>query len=63
MSELKEIVEKFIELDDDLNAKIEEALGDSEELPESFEEDNTAQSMKWVKSTTASNIRYLMRNS
>lgn len=43
MSELKELVEKFIELDDDLNAKIEEALGDSEELPESFEEDNAAQ--------------------
>ena len=38
MSELKELVEKFIELDDDLNEKIENALNEDEELPESFEE-------------------------
>lgn len=43
MSELKELVEKFIELDDDLNAKIEEALDENEELPESFEEENQDQ--------------------
>ncbi|WP_458455016.1 SseB family protein [Methanobrevibacter sp.] len=43
MSELKELVEKFIELDDDLNAKIEESLDDNDELPESFEAENEAQ--------------------
>lgn len=37
MSELKQLVEKFIELDDDLNEKIEAALDESEELDESFE--------------------------
>ena len=43
MSELKELVEKFIELDDDLNEKIENALNEDEELPESFEEENKDQ--------------------
>lgn len=43
MSELKQLVEKFIELDDDLNEKIENALNEDDELPESFEEDNKAQ--------------------
>lgn len=43
MSELKELIEKFIELDDDLNEKIENALDDNEELPESFEDDNQEQ--------------------
>ena len=43
MSELKELVEKFIELDDDLNEKIENALDDSEELPEGFEEEHQDQ--------------------
>ena len=43
MSELKQLVEKFIELDDDLNEKIEAALDDNEELPESFEEENADQ--------------------
>lgn len=43
MSELKQLVEKFIELDDDLNAKIEKELETSDELSESFEEDNKNQ--------------------
>ena len=43
MSELKQLVEKFIELDNDLNAKIEKELENSEELPESFEDDNKEQ--------------------
>ena len=43
MSELKQLVEKFIELDDNLNEKIEKELENAEELPESFEEDNQEQ--------------------
>lgn len=43
MSELKELIEKFIELDDDLNEKIEKVLETSEDLPESFEKDNEEQ--------------------
>lgn len=43
MSELKELVAKFIELDDDLNEKIENALDENEELDESFEQDNKEQ--------------------
>ena len=43
MSELKELVEKFIELDDDLNEKIESALDENDELDDSFEEDNKEQ--------------------
>ncbi len=43
MSEVKQLIEKFIELDDDLNKKIEESLDENEELPESFEEENIDQ--------------------
>lgn len=43
MSELKELVKKFIELDDDLNEKIEAVLDENEEIPESFEEENKEQ--------------------
>ena len=43
MSELKDLIKKFIEIDDDLNEKIENALDESEELPESFEKDNEEQ--------------------
>ena len=43
MSELKQLIEKFIELDDDLNEKIENSLDENEELPESFEEENIDQ--------------------
>ena len=43
MSELKDLVKKFIELDDDLNEKIEKELENSDELPETFEENNKDQ--------------------
>ena len=43
MSEVKQLIEKFIELDDDLNEKIENSLDENEELPESFEEENIDQ--------------------
>ena len=43
MSELKQLVEKFIELDDDLNEKIENALDDNGDLSDSFEEENKEQ--------------------
>ncbi len=43
MSELKELVKKFIEIDDDLNEKIEAVLDENEEIPESFEEENKEQ--------------------
>lgn len=43
MSELKELVEKFIELDDDLSEKIEKELETSEELSDEFEEENKDQ--------------------
>ncbi|MGX8694280.1 MAG: SseB family protein [Methanobrevibacter sp.] len=43
MSELKELVEKFIEIDDDLNEKIENALDENGELDETFEEENKEQ--------------------
>lgn len=43
MSELKELVEKFIEIDDDLNEKIENALDENDELDDSFEDDNKEQ--------------------
>ena len=43
MSELKQLVEKFIELDDDLNEKIEKELENSDELDESFEIENKEQ--------------------
>ena len=43
MSEVKQLIEKFMELDDDLNEKIENSLDENEELPESFEEENIDQ--------------------
>lgn len=43
MSELKDLVKKFIEIDDNLNEKIEKELENSEELSDSFEEDNKEQ--------------------
>ena len=43
MSELKELIERFIELDDDLEEKIEKALETADELDEKFEEENEAQ--------------------
>ena len=43
MSEVKDLVKKFIELDDDLNEKIEAVLDENEEIPESFEEENKEQ--------------------
>ena len=43
MSELKDLVKRFIEIDDDLNEKIEKELESSEELPKTFEEDNQDQ--------------------
>ncbi len=43
MSELKQLVEKFIELDDELNVIIEKELENSEELPESFEDEHQDQ--------------------
>ncbi len=43
MSELKELVKKFIELDDNLNEKIEAALDESEELDDAFEEEHKEQ--------------------
>ena len=43
MSEVKQLIEKFMELDDDLNEKIESSLDENEELPESFEEENIDQ--------------------
>ena len=43
MSELKELIEKFIELDDDLSEKIEKYLETADDLDEAFEEENEAQ--------------------
>ena len=43
MSELKELIERFIELDEDLEEKIEKALETSDDLDEKFEEENEAQ--------------------
>ena len=43
MSELKELIEKFIELDDDLNEKVEDYLKDHDDIDEDFEKDNEAQ--------------------
>ena len=40
MSELKQLVEKFMELDDDLNEKMDAAADENDELDESFEKDN-----------------------
>lgn len=43
MSELKELIEKFIELDDDLNEKIENYLESHDDIDEAFENDNEEQ--------------------
>ena len=43
MSELKQLIEKFIELDDDLNEKIENYLENNEDIDEAFENDNQEQ--------------------
>lgn len=43
MSELKELMEKFIELDDDLEEKIEAYLETADEIDEKFDEENEAQ--------------------
>ena len=43
MSELKELIERFIELDEDLEEKIEKALETADDLDEKFEEENEAQ--------------------
>ena len=43
MSELKELIEKFIELDDDLNEKIEAYLEENDDIDEVFENDNQEQ--------------------
>ena len=43
MSELKELIEKFIELDDDLNEKIEAYLEENDDIDEAFENDNQKQ--------------------
>lgn len=40
MSEVKELIEKFIELDDDLNEKIEEYLETADDIDEQFESEN-----------------------
>ena len=46
MSELKELVKKFIEIDDDLNEKIEAALSESEELDDTFSFHNRHSSLR-----------------
>ena len=43
MSELKELIEKFIELDDDLSEKIDKYLETADDIDEAFEEENEAQ--------------------
>ena len=43
MSELKELIEKFIELDDDLNEKVEAYLETADDIDEKFDEDNEEQ--------------------
>ena len=43
MSELKELIEKFIELDDDLSEKIDKYLETNDDIDEAFENDNEAQ--------------------
>ncbi|MDO5832276.1 MAG: hypothetical protein Q4Q14_05490 [Methanobrevibacter sp.] len=43
MSELKELIEKFIELDDDLSEKIDEYLETNDDIDEAFEKENEAQ--------------------
>ncbi|MDO5823289.1 hypothetical protein [Methanobrevibacter sp.] len=43
MSEIKALIEKFIEIDDDLSEKIEKYLETSEDIDEQFEKENEAQ--------------------
>ena len=43
MSELKELIEKFIELDDDLNEKIEQHLETADDIDEEFEKEHEDQ--------------------
>ena len=43
MSELKQLIEKFIELDDDLNEKVEAYLENADEIDEEFEKENEEQ--------------------
>lgn len=43
MSELKELIERFIELDDDMNEKIEKYLETADDIDEAFEKENEAQ--------------------
>ena len=43
MSELKELIEKFIELDEDLEEKIEAYLETADEIDEKFDKENEAQ--------------------
>jgi hypothetical protein len=43
MSELKELIEKFLELEDDLNEKVEKYLETSDEIDEEFEKENEEQ--------------------
>jgi hypothetical protein len=43
MSEVKELIEKFIELDDDLDEKIEAYLETADEIDEKFEQENESQ--------------------
>lgn len=43
MSELKELIERFIELDDDLNEKVEKYLETHDDIDEQFDKDNEEQ--------------------
>jgi hypothetical protein len=43
MSELKQLIEKFIELDDDLEEKIEAYLETADEIDEKFDQENEEQ--------------------
>ena len=43
MSEVKQLIEKFIELDDDLNEKVEKYLEEHDDIDDAFENENMAQ--------------------
>ncbi len=43
MSEVKQLIEKFIELDDDLNEKVENYLETHDDIDEAFENENMTQ--------------------
>ncbi len=43
MSEVKQLIEKFIELDDDLNEKVEKYLEEHGDVDEAFENENITQ--------------------